>query len=127
MPFGTQLKATSALRPARARFGPAEEILHGISGSGTHALGTTAATAIFGQTAPMDQLGATLDAFAPLPIDPATQEPAVDAEVRRLAQRLEATGQLESSTKVSRAGSVRLSFDLKTLVCTCASRKYGLQ
>lgn len=98
LPLGAQLKATSALRPARSRLGPVAEILFG--GSGAPLLSTTAGSAVFGRTQPADQLGSTLDAFAPLPEDPATGEPAVDAEVQRLTRRLEATGQLESSTKV---------------------------
>lgn len=98
LPFGAQLKATSALRPAHSRHGPVADILSG--GSAAPLLSMTAGSAVFGRTQPADQLGSTLDAFTPLPEDPATGEPAVDAEVQRLTRHLEATGQLEASTKV---------------------------
>lgn len=97
LPFGARLKVTSNLRPARSRLGPVAEILLG--GVTAPALSSTAGSAVFGRTQPADQLGSTLDA-TPLPVDRATGEPAVDAEVRRLTHRLEATGQLEASTKV---------------------------
>ena len=124
MPIGTQLKLTSALRPARARLGPAADILLG--GANAPGFSTTfGGNSIFGHTLPADQLGATLDPSA-LPIDPKTGEPAVDAEVQRLTQMLTSTGQLASSTKVRRVE--RESQFLAThYACGCAERalSYG--
>lgn len=97
LPHGTDLKSTSALRPAQRRVGPAAEILLGPRGSAD--LSSTATTAILGGTSiPFDQLGTTLDRYEPLPIDPDTSMPPVDAEVQRLTTRLQRTGQMGSSS-----------------------------
>jgi hypothetical protein len=109
LPHGTDLKSTSALRPAQRRVGPAAEILLGPRGSAD--LSSTATTAILGGTSiPFDQLGTTLDRYEPLPIDPDTSMPPVDAEVQRLTTRLQRTGQMGSSSAVSR--DLHLSEDI---------------
>jgi hypothetical protein len=98
LPHDADLKETSALRPAQRRMGPVADIL---LGTGARDLSSTAATALFGGTGiPFDQLGTTLDHSEPLPVDPATRKPAIDAEVQRLTSRLQLTGQLGSTTAV---------------------------